>query len=131
MMQQPCQADHPALRAWAEIAGTGIGAVEVKVLKHRSASQVCRLNGLGPEGANVIAKRSPKPKALAEYRIYQQVLRKRWSMPRKRRHAWLFCIRRRAEWRKIWHCRTEARSIISIAFGPDAIASGRHSRARG
>src|SRR5215472_1762797 len=74
MIQQPCQADHPALRAWVEIAGTGIGAVEVKVLKHRSASQVCRLNGLGPEGANVIAKRSPKPKALAEYRIYQQVL---------------------------------------------------------
>jgi hypothetical protein len=74
MIQQACQTDHPAIRAWAEIAGTSIGSVEIKVLKHRSASQVCRLNGLGPEGANVIAKRCPKPKALAEYRIYQQVL---------------------------------------------------------
>src|SRR5215831_10352181 len=75
MIQQVCQTDHPALRAWSVIAGGGLSGVEIEVLKHRSASQVCRLIGLGPDGANVIAKRCPKPNALAEYRIYEQVLR--------------------------------------------------------
>jgi hypothetical protein len=75
MIQQACQTDHPALRAWSELTEADFACVEIEVLKHRSESQVCRLIGLRPDGANVIAKRCPKPKALAEYRIYEELLR--------------------------------------------------------
>ena len=68
-------ADHPALRAWSEIAESASPRAEVEILKDRSACQAYRLAGLGPVGSNVIAKRYPESKALAEFRIYRNVLR--------------------------------------------------------
>src|SRR6266404_189422 len=67
-------ADHPALRAWSEIAGKDFAPVDVQVLNERSASRVYRLIGAGPDGSNVIAKRYPAANARAEYRTYQKVL---------------------------------------------------------
>src|SRR6266850_210044 len=68
-------ADHPALRAWAEIAENACPRAEVEILKDRSACQAYRLADLGPGGSNVIAKRYPELKALTESRIYRSVLR--------------------------------------------------------
>ena len=68
-------ADHPALRAWAEIAENACPRAEVEILKDRSACQAYRLVGLGPGGSNMIAKRYPESKALAEFQIYRSVLR--------------------------------------------------------
>ena len=68
-------ADHPALRAWSEIAESASPRAEVEILKDRSACQAYRLAGLGPVGSNVIAKRYPESKALTESRIYRSVLR--------------------------------------------------------
>lgn len=47
---------------------------QIEVLKDRSASQVYRLAGTGPDGSNVVAKRCPRPGALVERTIYQEVL---------------------------------------------------------
>jgi phosphotransferase family enzyme len=72
---ETCVAEHPALRAWSEISGFHSASTSVELLKDRSESQVYRLAGLGPEGAAVIAKRYPEPKALCERMIYDRVLR--------------------------------------------------------
>jgi hypothetical protein len=64
-----------AVRAWSELGVTQGNARRVDSLKNRNASQVYRLAGAGPDGSDVIAKRCLRANALAERRIYEQVLR--------------------------------------------------------
>jgi hypothetical protein len=65
--------DHPAVRAWSEVAVEFSEPPEIQTLK-RSKSAVYRLVGAGPNASGVIAKRCRAATALNEFAIYQQVL---------------------------------------------------------
>jgi Phosphotransferase enzyme family len=66
--------DHPAVRAWRAIA-SGADPTSVEVLKpEKRRSSVFRLNGVGPAGAPVIAKRRQRGELDLERRLYAEVL---------------------------------------------------------
>src|SRR5260370_21912347 len=67
-------AKHPAVRAWLELSQTRAAPEHIEDLKRRADSSVFRLVGVGPRGPNVIAKRWPKTRAVAEQNIYHEVL---------------------------------------------------------
>src|SRR5260370_41629260 len=67
-------AKHPAVRAWLELSQTRAAPEHIEDLKRRADSNVFRLVGVGPRGSNVIAKRCPKTRAVAEQNIYREVL---------------------------------------------------------
>ena len=64
-----------AATAWSQLQLTRIGAERIQVLKKGSRSTVYRLEGAGPGGVPVIAKRSRRAQALIERVLYEQVLR--------------------------------------------------------
>src|SRR5215471_12487775 len=66
--------EHPAARAWSEARRVRLVPESIQVLKNRNDSRVYRLAGVGPEGANVVAKQCPKAKASVERFIYERVL---------------------------------------------------------
>jgi aminoglycoside phosphotransferase (APT) family kinase protein len=67
-------ADHPAVRAWRAIGG-GPDPASVEVLKpEKRRSAVFRLNGSGPAGAGVIAKRRVRGELDLERRLYAEIL---------------------------------------------------------
>lgn len=79
------ESEHPAERAWAALGGrTGRGTIEG--LKVTKKSWVYRLNGAGPGGSAVVAKRRITPEAAAEAEIYEGVL-PRLPLPRLRYHG--------------------------------------------
>ncbi len=66
--------EHPAVRAWRAIEG-GLDPTSVEVLKpEKRRSAVFRLNGVGPAGAGVIAKRRMRGELDLERRLYAEVL---------------------------------------------------------
>lgn len=66
--------DHPAVRAWGMVEG-GATPTSVEVLKPvKRRSSVFRLNGIGPGGAGVIAKRRQPGELDLEHRLYAEVL---------------------------------------------------------
>jgi hypothetical protein len=66
--------DHPAVQAWRAIEG-GADPTSVEVLKpEKRRSAVFRLNGIGPAGAGVIAKRRQRGELDLERRLYAEVL---------------------------------------------------------
>jgi aminoglycoside phosphotransferase (APT) family kinase protein len=67
---------HPALRAWRELGGSDPPAVLVVKEERGSArqSRIYRLEGVGPGGASVVAKRSGRETIALERRIYAEVL---------------------------------------------------------
>jgi len=66
--------EHPAVRAWRAIEG-GADPTSVEVLKpEKRRSSVFRLNGIGPHGASVIAKRRQPGELDLERRLYEEVL---------------------------------------------------------
>jgi Phosphotransferase enzyme family len=66
--------DHPAVQAWRGIDG-GAEPGSVEVLKpEKRRSSVFRLNGVGPGGASVIAKRRQRGELDLEHRLYAEVL---------------------------------------------------------
>jgi aminoglycoside phosphotransferase (APT) family kinase protein len=66
--------DHPAVRAWRAIEGAA-EPTSVEVLKpEKRRSAVFRLNGIGPAGASVIAKRRQLGELDLERRLYAEVL---------------------------------------------------------
>jgi hypothetical protein len=66
--------DHPAVRAWGEIE-RGADPTSIEVLKpEKRRSAVFRLNGVGPAGASVIAKRTKRADLDLERRLYADVL---------------------------------------------------------
>lgn len=66
--------EHPAVKAWRELRPTRIVPDSVEILHERKKSAVYRLEGVGPGGTPVIAKRCQTPTALIERTIYEEVL---------------------------------------------------------
>ena len=66
--------EHPAVRAWRAIED-GADPTSVEVLKpEKRRSSVFRLNGVGPGGTSVIAKRRQRGELDLEHRLYAEVL---------------------------------------------------------
>ncbi len=66
--------DHPAMRAWCELPREWIEPGRVTVLKCKIKSQVYRLEGVGPAGRSVVAKKCSIAKARVERLIYTRFL---------------------------------------------------------
>jgi len=65
---------HPAMRAWCEFQRAWIEPGRIEALKVEQKAATYRLNGVGPSGASVIAKRCRTPTARVERMIYTQFL---------------------------------------------------------
>jgi aminoglycoside phosphotransferase (APT) family kinase protein len=66
--------EHPAVRAWREIYSRRAEPTRIAVLKERHKSGVYRLEGAGPSGSAVIAKRCWQETAVRERTVYEEVL---------------------------------------------------------
>src|SRR5437867_6578668 len=67
--------EHPAVKAWNELRQVTVLPEGIESLKPKGRpSAVYRLKGVGPSGANVIAKRCPLATAMIERTIYEEVL---------------------------------------------------------
>ena len=64
-----------AAMAWSQLQLTQIGSERIQVLQKRPRSTVYRLDGAGPGGVPVIAKRCGRAQAHVERILYEQVLR--------------------------------------------------------
>jgi hypothetical protein len=67
---------HPALQAWLDLQGRGVEpeCVAVRPVSSRPKTSVYRLVGVGPRGADVIAKRCQRATAWIEHAIYVDFL---------------------------------------------------------
>jgi thiamine kinase-like enzyme len=65
--------EHPAVRVWREIYSRRAEPTRVAVLKEGHKSGVYRLEGAGPSGSAVIAKRCRQETARVERALYEQV----------------------------------------------------------
>lgn len=66
--------EHPAVKAWGELRPGRIEPKSVEILREGKKSAIYRLEGVGPGGAPVIAKRCRTATALIERTIYEEVL---------------------------------------------------------
>jgi hypothetical protein len=66
--------EHPAMQHWNTLWPSWVEPERIKTLQKRRRSSVYRLEGVGPFGASVIAKRSWLTKARVERAIYEEVL---------------------------------------------------------
>src|SRR5258707_5529303 len=66
--------EHPAVRAWNQLRPGGPEPEAVETLHRRNKAAVYRLQGAGPEGSDVIAKRSFTASARIEHTVYQEIL---------------------------------------------------------
>jgi len=66
--------NHPAVRAWAQVWPGPARPAAVQRLQKKRKGQVYRLEGAGPGGAAVIAKRSSRDRIAGERRVYERVL---------------------------------------------------------
>jgi hypothetical protein len=67
--------NHPAIRAWRKLEPESAEPAGIEVLKDdKSDGGVYRLDGAGPDGANVIAKRCESEAAGIEYFVYKEIL---------------------------------------------------------
>ena len=67
-------AEHPAVKAWCESQHAGIAPQRIEVLKSKRKVATYRLDGIGPGGAAVIAKRCRAATAKVERMIYAEIL---------------------------------------------------------
>jgi ABC-type lipoprotein export system ATPase subunit len=65
--------DHPAVKAWSRLRPAGQPRA-LTVLKRKPKSATFRLEGCGPEGTSVIAKRCKRSSAELESTVYEGVL---------------------------------------------------------
>jgi hypothetical protein len=65
---------HPALAAWAAVAPMRTAPTAVETLKDRPRSSVYVLGGAGPDGGDVVAKRTRRHLARNEHLLYTVVL---------------------------------------------------------
>ncbi len=89
----------PAVQAWLQLWPGSSEPGEVTLLKSTSRSTVCRIEGVGPGGSGIVAKRCPRSDGELEAFIYNEVL-DRLSMESVRcygfmnegdgDHGWLF-----------------------------------------
>jgi hypothetical protein len=73
--------EHPATQAWWQLQITSAKPERIEILKRRPKDQrksfkklVCRLVGIGPGGASIIAKRCKRSSADVESVIYEEIL---------------------------------------------------------
>jgi hypothetical protein len=66
--------EHPAARAWSQVQPTRISIAHIQLVRKRARSTVYRLEGAGPNGVSVIAKRSRRAHARIERILYQHVI---------------------------------------------------------
>src|SRR5438309_6993694 len=66
--------EHPAIKAWAKLRPESVPPTGIATLRERRKGSVYRLEGVGPAGADVIAKRSSPERIRGEHTLYQQVL---------------------------------------------------------
>jgi hypothetical protein len=66
--------EHPAMKGWMTLWPRRVEPECIETLQKRRKSTVYRLKGAGPQGADVIAKRSWLAKVLVERTIYEEVL---------------------------------------------------------
>ena len=66
--------EHPAAKAWRQLRATRVRSERIELVRNRARSTVYRLEGAGPAGAAVIAKRSRRAQALIERTLYEQVV---------------------------------------------------------
>lgn len=65
---------HPAVRAWSRLGPSRVEHERVHKLYNEKKTQVYKLHGVGPDGSNVIAKRSRRRNALLEQKVYEKIL---------------------------------------------------------
>jgi hypothetical protein len=79
--------DHPAVRAWRKLGRERSVPNNIEVLKDEKRNRgVYLLNGIGPDGTSLIAKRSYSKAAAIEHFIYKEVL-PQLEIPALRCHA--------------------------------------------
>ncbi len=66
--------EHQAVKAWRQLQSDHLEPSSIEILKHIKKSAVYRLNGIGPQGEAVIAKRCRKATANVERMIYEELL---------------------------------------------------------
>jgi phosphotransferase family enzyme len=66
--------EHPSARFWSQLRPERTVPERIDILKCKPKSTVCRLFGVGPGGAAVIAKRCRTPTGAVERMIYQEIL---------------------------------------------------------
>jgi Phosphotransferase enzyme family len=70
--------EHPAVKAWGQLGPERVEPAKIEILRggaHEAGKRtVYRLEGVGPAGAAIIAKRSRQGPALVERTVYQEIL---------------------------------------------------------
>ena len=66
--------EHPAVKAWSELLPGRVEPESIEILHEHKKSAIYRLEGVGPRGAAVVAKRCRTASALIERTIYEEVL---------------------------------------------------------
>jgi len=66
--------EHPAVKAWSRLQSDHVKPSSIEILKREKKSAVYRLNGSGPNGGAVIAKRCKEETANVERLIYEELL---------------------------------------------------------
>jgi hypothetical protein len=69
-----CHLDHPAVLAWSRLQPERVEPAGLVQLKGKLKTAVFRLDGVGPDGSNVIAKRCRTSTARVERIIYEHLL---------------------------------------------------------
>src|SRR6185503_20219642 len=69
-----CHLDHPAVLAWSRLQPERVEPAGLVQLKGKLNTAVFRLDGVGPDGSNVIAKRCRTSTARVERIIYEHLL---------------------------------------------------------
>src|SRR5215475_9753213 len=66
--------EHPAVKAWAKLRPDRLEPAGIERLQKKKKGVVYRLEGIGPECSDIIAKRSSPERILKERIIYEQIL---------------------------------------------------------
>jgi hypothetical protein len=66
--------EHCAVTAWRRLRGRSAVPDSIQILKYKRKSAVYRLNGAGPGGAPIIAKRCDQTTGLVEQMVYDELL---------------------------------------------------------
>ena len=73
-VQQSVETLHSAVQAWFRLRPDSSEPCGVILLKSTSRSTVCRIEGIGPGGSGIVAKRCPRADGEFEVFIYREVL---------------------------------------------------------
>src|SRR5207253_8715013 len=77
---------HPAVKAWLTFARDAAEPETIEVLRNGSTA-AWRLEGVGPEGAAIIARRLPAARAAAARAVYERLLARLPIQKRSEEHT--------------------------------------------